>query len=116
MKNPAIKISLIIAMASICHITAAQNKDGFVSLFDGKTLKGWKSVGTTADFKVADGAMVGTSKQHASGNFLISDKTYSDFVLELDVKVEGDLINSGVQVRSHFKETGNYAEMVTGNQ
>jgi hypothetical protein len=116
MKKFIVKTFSVIAIVGICHTAAGQNKSGFVSLFDGKTLKGWKSVGTTADFKVADGAMVGTSKLHASGNFLISDKTYSDFVLELDVKVEGDLINSGVQVRSHFKETGNYAEMVTGNQ
>jgi type 1 glutamine amidotransferase len=69
-----------------------------VSLFDGKTLAGWK--GKDGLWSVQDGAIVGSTKPDGiKGNtFLVHEKPFEDFVLTFDFKLEGG--NSGVQVRS----------------
>ncbi len=70
-------------------------------LFNGKNLKGWVQKGGKAEYKVVDGVIVGTSILNSGGNsFLCTEKFYSDFMLEFEVKVENDL-NSGVQIRSN---------------
>ncbi len=43
-----------------------------------------------------------------SGNtFLVTEKQYGNFILELDAKVESVVSNSGVQTRSHFDASAN---------
>ncbi len=77
---------------------AAQGE--MVSIFDGKTLNGWKQINGTATYKVEDGAIVGTTAQGSPNSFLCSEKHYGDFELEFEVKVDTDL-NSGCQIRSN---------------
>jgi hypothetical protein len=79
---------------------AAEDADGFVPLFDGKTLDGWRQLGGKAKYEVADGAIVGSSVPNTSNSFLCTAKNYEDFILELEFKVDAAL-NSGVQVRSN---------------
>jgi hypothetical protein len=76
--------------------------DAWQNLFDGKTLTGWKRLAGTADYKVEDGAIVGTSVAGSGNTFLVTEKEYGDFALELDVKIDDATSNSGVQTRSHF--------------
>ncbi|MEZ6130602.1 MAG: DUF1080 domain-containing protein [Planctomycetaceae bacterium] len=77
--------------------------DGFVSLFDGTTLKGWQKVGLgKAEYSVKDGAIHGVTVKGSPNTFLGSDKEYGDFELEFEVKVH-DKLNSGVQIRSREK-------------
>ncbi|PWK78990.1 uncharacterized protein DUF1080 [Mucilaginibacter oryzae] len=76
-------------------------------LFDGKTLNGWKRLAGTADYKVEDGAIVGTTVLNSGNSFLVTEKEYGDFILELDAKIESELSNSGIQTRSHFDPEGN---------
>ena len=71
----------------------------WIDLFDGKTLDGWTQRGGEAKYTVEDGQIVGTSVPNTSNSFLCTEKDYSDFVLELDFKVDPTL-NSGVQIRS----------------
>ncbi|WP_233496639.1 3-keto-disaccharide hydrolase [Mucilaginibacter hurinus] len=85
---------------------SAQLKKGYVSLFDGKTLNGWKRLAGTADYKVVDGAIQGTTIMGSGNTFLVTEKEYGDFVLELDAKLESEVSNSGVQTRSHFDPAG----------
>ena len=73
--------------------------DGFVSLFDGKTLKGWIPRGG-GKYSVDNGTLLGVSGTGAHG-WLCSEKTYGDFILELEARAE-DLGNSGIQVRSRI--------------
>jgi hypothetical protein len=88
-----------------CLIQAASPAadDGFVFLFDGKTLDGWKQLGGKANYRVEDGAIVGSSVPNTSNSFLCTEKNYGDFILELEFKVD-DGLNSGVQVRSNCFE------------
>src|SRR6195952_445857 len=83
--------------------TSAQSTPG---LFDGKTLKGWHRLAGTADYKVENGAIVGTTVLNSGNTFLVTDKEYGDFILELDTKIESTLSNSGVQTRSHYDPAG----------
>jgi len=76
-------------------------------LFDGKTLTGWKQVAGAATYQVENGEIVGTTVAGTGNSFLVTEKDYSDFILELDLKLESPKGNSGVQVRSHYDPSGN---------
>ena len=75
----------------------------WVKLFDGKTLKGWEQKNGTATYEVVDGTIVGTTDDGSRNSFLCSKKSYGDFELEFEVKVD-DGLNSGVQIRSRERE------------
>lgn len=89
-----------------CPALMAQKK-GWHSLFDGKTLNGWQQVAGTAKYTVEDGAIVGTTVPGSPNTFLITEKTYGDFILELEVKIEDSSSNSGIQFRSHYDAAAN---------
>ena len=72
---------------------------GWVSLFNGKDLSGWKNNGQEK-WVVDDGALLGESTVgHYS--YLTTEKTYSDFTLQLKFKPESSG-NSGVFTRSRI--------------
>ena len=87
---------------------------GFVSLFDGKTFKGWE--GNLDVFRIEDGAIVGGSlKERVPRNeFLSTKREYADFELRLAFKLLGKGANAGVQVRSRRapKDSGHPHEMI----
>ncbi len=83
--------------------TMAMLKDAtWQKLFDGTSLAGW--VGS--DYAVEDGAIVCTPK----GKFLYTEKTYSDYVLQLEFKLkEGS--NNGIGLRYPGKGDAAYVGM-----
>lgn len=85
----------------------AQQNDGWTPLFDGKTLHGWKELGGKAPYTIEDGMIVGTTVLNTGNSFLVTDKDYGDFILELEVKIEDTANNSGVMTRSHVDPAGN---------
>jgi hypothetical protein len=78
-------------------------EDGFTTLFDGKTLTGWEQHSGTAEYRVQDGAIVGKTVPNTGNSFLCTAKKYSDFILELEFKVDPSM-NSGIQFRSNYYE------------
>jgi hypothetical protein len=93
---------------SLFVILHSDAQNGWQSLFDGKTLNGWKQMTGTASYKVEDGAIVGTTVFDSPNSFLVNDKRYKgNFVLELEAKIEDTLMNSGVQFRSNYDPAGN---------
>ncbi|MFT2008236.1 DUF1080 domain-containing protein [Pontibacter sp. 13R65] len=93
------------------------SSDNWTNLFDGKTLDGWKRVAGEAPYEVKDGAIVGTTIANTPNTFLVTEKEYGDFVLELDAMVESNGSNSGIQTRSHFDpEANNGKGRVYGRQ
>ena len=89
------------------QVEAQQGKGKWKDLFDGKTLQGWKPVGGKAPYTVEDGAIVGTMTKGTPNSFLVTEEEYGDFILEVDVKLEGDRTNSGIQTRSHYDPDAN---------
>ncbi|MEL7121291.1 MAG: DUF1080 domain-containing protein [Bacteroidota bacterium] len=81
----------------------AQSNDGWVDLFNGKNLDGWKQLNGEATYEVRNGVIVGITKTNTPNSFLCTEKNYDDFILEFEVW--GDAaINSGVQFRSNSKK------------
>jgi len=74
-------------------------KSGWVNLFNGKNLDGWKVVNGNAEYKIINGEIVGTSICNSPNSFLATTVNYGDFILEYEMKMERGL-NSGVQIRS----------------
>lgn len=94
----ALLISLI---APDTAFAADKEKPGWTSLFDGKSLKGWKQRNGTATYRVEKGGViVGKTNEGSPNSFLCTTKDYCDFELLFEVKVD-DALNSGVQIRSH---------------
>src|SRR5499433_2505941 len=86
-----------------CASGPAQDADGFVEIFDGKTLDGWKAPDMSY-FSVADGAITGeaTPKHLPPYNQFIvwQGGTVKDFDLRFKFRVTGAKANSGMQFRS----------------
>lgn len=84
------------------------DKDGYLSLFDGKTLKGWHKNpekighGTGGRWTVEDGAIAGEQDPPGSGNggILLTDRKFGDFELSIDLKPDWGVC-SGLFVRSN---------------
>ncbi len=74
-----------------------------VELFNGRDLSGWTALGD-ARYTAQDGAILGRTGG-GGHSFLVTERTFGDFVLELDVKTE-EPGNSGIQIRSHVSEKG----------
>jgi hypothetical protein len=65
--------------------------DGFTPIFNGQNLSGWHSSrtnihGTTPNFFVMHGVLLGTQSPLGSGGILITDKKYKNFELYMEVK------------------------------
>ncbi len=90
----------------VCPISEANSQGGWKNLFNGKDLKGWKSVAGTATFEVEDGMIVGTAVAGSPNTFLITEEIFGDFILELDLKVEHLSSNSGVMARGQYDPAG----------
>jgi hypothetical protein len=86
-------------LAGVANLNVIAEDEGFVAIFDGKTLSGWVQRGGKAKYAVEDGAVVGSSVPNTANSFLCTEKDYGNFVLELEFKVHSKL-NSGVQIRS----------------
>jgi hypothetical protein len=74
-------------------------EEGWIQLFNGKDLSGWKQHSGKAQYKVEDGEIVGRTVLGTGNSFLCTAETFGDFVLELQFKVNPQL-NSGIQIRS----------------
>ena len=96
----ALAVALISCTLSACNSETSTSSD--TQLFNGKDLTGWKQLTGTAEYMVEDGAIVGVMKKGSPNSFLATEKEYQDFILELDIKLDANSSNSGVQLRSHF--------------
>lgn len=97
----------IVAAAVACALAAArageaptslspeEAKEGFVSIFDGKTLEGWK--GDLKGYTVEDGILV---CQEKGGGNLMTAKEYGDMIFRFEFRLTPGG-NNGVSIRGH---------------
>ena len=101
-----VNVATLLGALTGCTVFAAE--PGFVDLFDGKTLDGWKLVGKTGEgYGVKDGVMF--SVRGGGGN-LFTEKEYSDFVFRFEFKLE-DGSNNGVGIRAPYEGDAAYNGM-----
>ena len=87
--------SCALALLASLALTGAARAQQPVSLFDGKTLQGWKVV--TCEAEVVDGAIL----LKAGNGFLQAEKDYGDFVFECDwTALNTNMWDSGVYFRA----------------
>ncbi|WP_396635276.1 DUF1080 domain-containing protein [Maribacter sp. R86514] len=94
---------LIFFIFSSCSQNPKDNAP-WVDLFDGETLNGWHKLGGDGSYAVENGAIVGSTTHNTPNTFLTTDEMYTDFILELDYKVDSTM-NSGIQIRSNSLPT-----------
>jgi len=102
MTKPAIVLCATLLSAGVClgaeQAQPAPGKDGWISMFDGKTLNGWKANERPESWKVADGAIVGDGP--ASHLFWMGQECENcEFRAEVKLNHSG---NSGMYFRTAF--------------
>ena len=99
----------LLALGLSCAGPGSSDSEGFQTLFDGKTLEGWKAPDMSY-FSVADGAITGeaTPKHLPPYNQFIvwQGGTVKNFDLRFRFRVAGPKANSGMQFRSVVKDKG----------
>lgn len=100
--KPSVVAAVVVWVTTLTSVPASAGDQGWVALFDGKTLAGWVQKNGTATYRVENGCIVGKTSEGSPNSFLCTEKEYCDFELEFDVKVDRQL-NSGVQIRSKTK-------------
>ncbi len=79
-------------------VIAQDTEQGFVPLFDGKTLNGWELVGGRGEgYGVKDGILYCAK---GGGGKLITTKPYSDFVLRFEFRMPPEGSNNGLGIRA----------------
>lgn len=96
-------VSVILIVISLGTFAA---RGQWEQLFNGKDLAGWERLNGTAEYTVVNGQIVGTSRINTPNTFLATTRTFGDFILEYEMKMDQEL-NSGVQIRSESKKDFN---------
>ena len=96
MKKPI----LLFCTAILISLFACNPDGGWVDLFNGTDLDGWEVKGAPeSNFFVEDGILVAETKMGLPNTFLATTKSFANFELEVDFKVNKGM-NTGVQIRS----------------
>ena len=97
--------SVFAVFAALVLTASAQKEEGFVSLFDGKTLDGWKVGENAAAFKVEDGAIIANGDCAHLFYAGKEGEKFKDFELRLDVMTKPNS-NGGVYISTVYQEKG----------
>lgn len=97
------RITIFNGLLLLISLACAQavDKDGFVSMFDSKTLKGWEAMpaNTEAAWTAKDGMIVGNGDKGRGYLTYVSNKNVADLELKFSYRFPGKG-NSGVNIRS----------------
>jgi hypothetical protein len=93
----------LLILLSVIHISAVTTGSRYKRLFNGKDLSGWTTHGTEKWY-VDKGELVCESGPDKQYGYLSTNKTYKNFILKLNFKLEANG-NSGVFIRSGIEGT-----------
>ena len=88
---------IAVALAASCAI-AADDKDGWISMFDGKTLTGWKANQNPESWTVRDGCITGDGD---ASHLFWMEKEGENLEFKAGIKI-GHMGNSGMYFRTAF--------------
>jgi Domain of Unknown Function (DUF1080) len=98
-------LSLAFALLASCLMVSAQ-EEGFVSLFDGKTLDGWKINQAPESFAVEEGAIRANGDcSHLFYEGKVNGAKFKNFELRLDVMTRANS-NGGFFIHTVYQEKG----------
>jgi len=94
----------VVKAAEETKVGAPKVEEGFVSLFDGVSLNGWKANENPESFKVEDGALVAHGKR-SHLFYTGDDKPFTNFEFKADVMtLPGS--NSGIHIHTKYQDAG----------
>ena len=110
MLKPMLRLAFLLAIPLSLSLTPAFAQDGFVPLFNGRDLAGWrvKEPNLRNAWSVEDGSLVNRPPPHAPGTPAVrtanlrSEREFEDFNLKLEVNVPKGS-NSGVYLRGIYE-------------
>ena len=92
--------------ACVAPLIAAETETGFVSLFDGKTLDGWKVNEAPDAFSIEDGAIKANGNRcHLFYEGKVNDAKFKNFEVRLDVMTRKNS-NGGFFIHTAFLKEG----------
>lgn len=93
-------------LLALTAVAGSAQTDGWVSLFDGKTLDGWKASENPSTFSVADGAIVVAGpRSHLYYVGPVNNHVFTNFEWKADVMTTPGS-NSGMYFHTEFQEGG----------
>ncbi|UCG57808.1 MAG: DUF1080 domain-containing protein [Phycisphaerales bacterium] len=101
------RLLLTIAVLAIAHSALAEEpNDGWISLFDGKTLNGWKASENQETFTVREGMIVAQGpRSHLFYVGPVEDHNFKDFEFKADIMTKPGS-NSGMYFHTEYQQTG----------
>ena len=99
-------LSLLIIVAAIASFKPINKDEGWISLFDGKSLNGWKVGNNAATFSIEDGSIVAhglTAHLFYDGD--IMQHNFKNFELKAEVMTL-PRSNSGIYFHTAYQESG----------
>src|SRR5215207_9703096 len=106
MRRSAWLVAATIAIVACSTGMRASQPDGWIPLFDGKTLNGWRASENPATFRVENGEIVVHGpRAHLFYDGPVRNHEFTDFELKADVLTKPGA-NSGIFIRTTFQPTG----------
>ena len=105
MKKYALWVGIVLSCLFL-NLTVRPLADGWVSIFDGKTLNGWKAAENSATFSVQNGAIVVFGpRAHLFYDGPVGNHNFKNFEWKAQVKTMPGA-NSGMFVHTAYQDTG----------
>lgn len=99
-------IAALFSLIVLTSLKSDSTKEEWISLFDGKSLDGWKVGDHASTFSVKDGAIqVFGERAHLFYDGAAKNHSFKNFELKLDIMTTPGS-NSGVYIHTAYQETG----------
>jgi len=106
MKKVLYLSTLMVLLAVSVSFAQKKNKDGWISLFDGKSLTGWKVGENASTFSIDNGAiMVAGPRAHIFYDGKVGEHNFKNFEFKAQVMTTPGS-NSGIYFHTQYQEDG----------
>jgi hypothetical protein len=101
MKYPALALALVLSLGTAFTTSAAEAQ--LKTLFNGKDLTHFKAAESAGFWRAENGILIGENDAAKKGNYLWTEKSYGNFVIEFDVRWKATTergVDTGLEMRS----------------
>ena len=96
----------VVPAISVLFLLTGCSSDGWISLFDGETMEGWRASENASTWQVEDGALVARGpRSHLFYAGDVNDQDFKNFELTADVKATPGS-NSGIYFHTEYQDSG----------